>query len=113
MSLFDSTTEMVVSVKETDTNPYYVLYEENRDGWLERSKKGNFVTRQECPKVWEYNGGIYIIDVEALKKKPMQIFTKVRKYVMDEWSSHDIDNMFDWFVAEQIISFKKEISDEN
>lgn len=100
ISLFDSNIEMVVSVKETSSNPYYVLYEEDRNGWLRRSKKGNFVTRQECPRVWEYNGGIYIIRVDALKDKPLQKFTRIRKYVMDELSSHDIDTRLDWELAE-------------
>jgi len=104
MSLFDSNTEMVVSVKETSSNAYYSLYEENGHGWLEKSKKGNFVTRQECPKVWEFNGGIYIIRVDALKDKPLQKFTRIRKYIMDELSSHDIDTELDWIVAETLIS---------
>jgi CMP-N,N'-diacetyllegionaminic acid synthase len=100
MSLFDLNIEMVVSVKETSSNPYYVLYEENSHGWLERSKKGYFVTRQECPMVWEYNGGIYIINTKSLKEKPLNEFSRVRKYVMDEWSSHDIDTRLDWELAE-------------
>ena len=33
---------MVVSVKETKANPYYILREENRDGFLEPSKQGEF-----------------------------------------------------------------------
>ena len=100
MSLYDTNTEMVVSVRETSSNPYYVLYEENSDGWLEKSKTGNFVSRQECPKVWEFNGGIYIINTKSLKEKPLNEFTRVRKYVMDDWSSHDIDTRLDWEIAE-------------
>ncbi len=102
MLVFDSTTEMVVSVKETDSNPYYGLFEENKDGWLERSKNGNFVTRQECPKVWEYNGGIYIIRVEALKDKTLKGLTRIRKYVMAHWCSIDINFPLDWDLAEII-----------
>lgn len=100
IKLYTIETEMVASVKETRSNPYYVLFEENQDGWLEKSKKGNFTSRQLCPKVWEYNGGIYIINVNALRIKPIQEFTKIRKFVMDEWSSHDIDTIFDWKLAE-------------
>jgi CMP-N,N'-diacetyllegionaminic acid synthase len=100
MKLYDETIEMVVSVKETKSNPYYILFEENEDGWLVKSKKGDFSTRQFCPKVWEYNGGIYIINIGSLKEKPINEFTKIRKFVMDEWSSHDIDTILDWEVAE-------------
>lgn len=100
LKLFDEDTEMVVSVKETKSNPYFVLFEENEKGWLEKSKNGNFQSRQQCPKVWEYNGGIYVIDCSAVKKQPLGDFTRVRKYIMDELSSHDIDSYFDWQVAE-------------
>ena len=42
LELFDDKCEMVVSVKETKANPYYVLQEENNEGWLVKSKEGNF-----------------------------------------------------------------------
>lgn len=99
IDLYDANCEMVVSVKETKSNPYYVLREENDEGWLVKSKEGNFIRRQDCPKVYELNGAIYIINVEALKTKPIQDFVKVRKYEMDEVSSHDIDSMMDWLLA--------------
>lgn len=103
LSIYDSTCEMLVSVKETKSNPYFVLREENEEGWLVKSKQGNFVTRQECPKVYELNGAIYIIDINTLKQKPLHEFKKIRKFEMDEFSSCDIDNEFDWILAEAII----------
>ncbi len=92
----NSDVDMVVSVKETKANPYYVLKEENKNGYLEASKKGNFTRRQDCPQVWELNGAIYIINVHSLKARPMHRFEKVFKYVMDEKSSQDIDNPLDF-----------------
>lgn len=102
IELFDEACEMVVSVKETKANPYYLLKEENEEGWLVPSKTSNFVRRQDCPKVYELNGAIYIINIEALKKKSISEFTNIKKYVMDELSSHDIDTMWDWKIAEII-----------
>lgn len=104
ITLYDEETEMVVSVKETKSNPYYVLREENEQGWLEKSKKGTFTRRQDCPKVYEVNGGIYIMRVNTLKKLPPSQFQKIRKYVMDEISSHDIDSLLDWEVGEVIVN---------
>lgn len=98
--------EMVVSVKETKANPYYVLKEENSEGYLENSKKGNYTRRQDCPKVWELNGAIYVINARSIKKSALSDLKKVRKYVMDEYSSHDIDTMLDWSIAETILSKK-------
>lgn len=100
LALYNNKIDMIASVKETSSNPYYVLKEENEAGFLETSKKGNFKTRQECPKVWELNGAIYIINIQSLKEKPINQFTKVKKYLMDKVSSHDIDSMMDWEMAE-------------
>lgn len=100
LKLYNNELDMVVSVKETSSNPYYVLKEENSQGFLENSKKGKFIRRQDCPKVWELNGAIYIINVQSLKSRQISEFTKVKKYVMDEISSHDIDTMMDWTLAE-------------
>ncbi|RKS50591.1 N-acylneuraminate cytidylyltransferase [Gillisia mitskevichiae] len=100
LKLYNNDLDMVVSVKETKSNPYYVLKEENSQGFLENSKKGEFIRRQDCPEVWELNGAIYIINVKSLKSRQISEFKKVKKYVMDEVSSHDIDTEMDWFVAE-------------
>lgn len=104
LKTYDPEFEMVVSVKETKANPYYILREENEEGYLIKSKKGNFTRRQDCPKVWEINGAIYIINVKSLRKRKLNEFTKVRKYEMDELSSHDIDTYLDWKVAEVLSS---------
>ena len=94
--------DMIVSVKETKSNPYYILFEENENGFLEKTKESNFTRRQDCPKVWEYNGAIYVINVEELKKTPLNKFKRIKKYIMDEFSSHDIDTPFDWELAKAI-----------
>lgn len=97
--------DMVVSVKETDSNPYYVCFEEDMYGMLQISKgDGHYTRRQDCPPVYEYNGAIYIINPESLKMKPLNKFSKRRKYVMDRKSSLDLDNMFDWKLAEIIVN---------
>jgi len=104
VEIFHLGLDRVVSVKETDANPYFVLYEENEEGYLEQSKKGNFKRRQDCPPVWELNGAIYIIKVKSLINEGISGFGKVKKYVMDKISSIDIDNELDWFVAESWIN---------
>jgi N-acylneuraminate cytidylyltransferase len=107
LQLFQKEVEMVVSVKETTSNPYYVLFEENENGFLDKSKMGNFTRRQDCPKVWEYNGAIYIININSLKKQNSLNFNKVIKYEMDERSSVDIDTEMDWMIAEYILKNNK------
>ncbi|RZK24589.1 MAG: acylneuraminate cytidylyltransferase family protein [Flavobacterium sp.] len=103
LQLYNDSLDMVVSVKETRSNPYYVLFEEDADGYLKKSKQANFSRRQDCPKVWEYNGAIYIINTSSLKQKSVQEFEKVFKYEMSESASIDLDTPLDWDVAEMIV----------
>jgi N-acylneuraminate cytidylyltransferase len=102
LSIYSNDLDMVVSVKPAEANPYYVLFEENADGFLEKSKTGYFSRRQDCPAVWQYNGAIYIINPESLKKSNLGSFSKITKYVMDDLHSIDLDSELDWLFAEFI-----------
>ena len=102
LSLFSADLDMVVSVKEAKGNPYYNLFEEEK-GFLKKSKKGEYTRRQDVPKVYEYNGAIYVININSLKKNKISSFDKVKKYVMDEISSMDLDNLLDWKICELLL----------
>lgn len=103
LDLYTAAIDMVVSVKESKSNPYYNLFEEDGNGFLQKSKTASFTRRQDCPTVWEYNGAVYIINVKSLKEKAISDFSSIKKYVMDENSSHDIDTPFDWKIAEMLL----------
>lgn len=105
LSLYSSNIDMVVTVKEVSANPYYNCFEEDKAGFLFLSKKGgNYVRRQDAPKAWEYNGGVYVVNPCSLKKNPLYEFTRVVKYEMDARSSLDLDSPLDWDFAELIIN---------
>ena len=102
-----SNADMVVSVKECQANPYYNVFEEDGDGYLHVCKgNGNIFRRQDAPKVFEYNGAIYIMNAHALKHMHMHKMQHRIKYVMDAKSSFDLDTMEDWQMAEMIIKKK-------
>jgi N-acylneuraminate cytidylyltransferase len=103
LELYHGDLDMVVSVKETDSNPYFVLYEENKEGFLEKSKKSDCTRKQDCPKVWELNGAIYIINVKSLKKRQAQDFDKIVGYEMNPEDSVDVDTELDWKTLEAIL----------
>lgn len=108
LKLYTQDVDMVVSVKECAANPYYCVFEENSEGYLHVCKgDGNIFRRQDAPKVYEYNGAIYIMNVEKLKTTHMHKMQKRVKYVMDDLSSFDLDTMWDWGIAESIINQKK------
>lgn len=108
VKLYNASLDMVVSVKETVSNPYYNCFEETSDGLLSISKTTGvpITRRQDAPKVWEYNGSIYVINPKSLKEKGMSHFTMIKKYVMNDIYSVDIDNMLDWRIAELLLQDK-------
>ncbi len=104
IDLYDGDCDMVVSVKEASANPYYNCFEENAEGFLHLSKgDGTVKRRQDAPKAWEYNGAVYVINPESLKRSPLSQFGKIKKYEMDSLHSLDLDTPFDWLVAETLI----------
>lgn len=104
LALYNNDIDMVVSVTEVSANPYYNCFEEDENGYLHISKgDGSLTRRQDAPKCWEYNGAIYVINPESLKKMPLGKFTKRVKYVMDKIYSVDLDTPSDWIIAEAII----------
>ena len=107
LKLYTPDVDMVVSVKECAANPYYCVFEENSEGYLHVCKgDGNIFRRQDAPKVYEYNGAIYIMNAETLKSTHMHKMQKRVKYVMDDRSSFDLDTMWDWQMAEMMIKQK-------
>ncbi|WP_167619063.1 acylneuraminate cytidylyltransferase family protein [Maribellus sediminis] len=95
--LWNDDLDMVVSVKESKANPYFNLFEEQDNGFLKKSKEGKYIRRQDAPKIWEYNGAIYFISVNAIKEMAIPELIRTKKYVMDQYSSIDIDTEDDFF----------------
>jgi len=80
------------------------LLEENEEGYLKKLMKGEFTRRQDCPKVYEYNGSMYLIRVSSMKEKLVSSFTKIKKYEMHSKYSLDIDNQLDFDFAEFLMN---------
>ena len=104
---YDDSIDMVTSVMPAKCNPYYDGFEDDADGLLVISKgDGSIERRQDAPRVWQQNGAVYVINPLQLKAKGLAGMTKIRKYVMDELHSVDIDNMLDWKIAEIMLKDK-------
>ncbi|MBW3546208.1 MAG: acylneuraminate cytidylyltransferase family protein, partial [Bacteroidetes bacterium] len=56
-----------------------------------------------APKVYAYNGSVYVINPESIKSLEFSQFKKVKKYVMDDLHSIDIDTPLDWHIAEAVL----------
>jgi len=104
LDAYDNEADMVTSVCKSKSNPYYNLYEEDENGLLMKCKYGNFTRRQDCPVIWQVNGAVYVISVNSLKKySSFNEFKKIRKCVMEEINSIDLDTLLDWEIAEMLI----------
>lgn len=104
ISLYSPDVDMVVTVKEAATNPYYNAFEEDEQGFLHISKgDGRYTRRQDAPKVWEYNGAVYVINVASLRKMTLGEFPRRRLCEMSADHSVDLDTPIDWLVAETLI----------
>ena len=94
--------DLLVSVKESHDSPYFNIFEENSDGFLEKSKDIGITRRQDAPKVYAFNGSIYIYKVSSIKNNQIK---KIKKYIMQDLiTSIDIDTSFDFMLCETVIN---------
>ena len=95
--------DMLVSVVDSKVNPFYNFFLEDNHGFLKPFSQNQVKNRQDSPKFYQFNGAIYIINSKSIKEKEVSQFKKITKYVMNKFESIDIDDDFDWFVAEQLL----------
>ena len=100
--IYNSTeADMVVSVKKSKESPYFTLFEENKNGFLNKVIENSlFTNRQDCPPVYTYNGSMYLVNAKKFIEKKNFNFQKIVKYEMPESRSIDIDTQIDWVLAE-------------
>jgi N-acylneuraminate cytidylyltransferase len=87
---------MVVSVCESPFNPYYNIFTENQEGFIERSIKSSYTRRQDCPPTYILNGSIYVINVQSLLNQPMYKMERICKMVQPWKMMIDLDTPDDW-----------------
>lgn len=109
IDIYTSDIDMVVSVVEAQSNPYYNCFEKDSDGGFLHISKGEglFTRRQDAPKAWEFNGAVYVINPASLRSMPMGKFSRRLPYEMPRSRSVDLDTPTDWIIAE--IIFKQNI----
>ncbi len=102
IALFRDDIDMVVSV--TQSHAPSVLCNESADGYVQLIFNKSGAGRQDVPTLYEFNGAIYVINTESLKTKGMAGFNKRIKYVMPKESSIDIDDIYDFLLADNILN---------
>jgi CMP-N,N'-diacetyllegionaminic acid synthase len=105
VSLFNNRIDMVVSVKKAEWNPG-ALFFENGNGFLERYAQNTIQRRQDLNPFYSYNGAIYLMNTDSLRKQHYRDFKKIVKFEMDEYRSVDLDTFFEWDFAEFLLEKK-------
>lgn len=104
MKMWNNELDLLVSVRESHDNPYFNLFEENNNGFLFKSKSSEITRRQDAPKVYAFNGNIYIYNVRIFLEEIPSQDLRIKKYIMNEKKySIDIDTIEDWYLAEYFL----------
>lgn len=100
--------ELVVGVTEVDHSPVWMntlSKDKSMHGFL--NNEYSKLPRQSLPDFYRINGALYIISVKHLFNSDEFYSEKSYAYVMDQYSSVDIDTEMDFLMAEVLINNKK------
>lgn len=105
IKLYRDDIDMVVSVMKSHAPA--VLCQDDEDGFVQLTYNKKALGRQQLPEMYEFNGAVYVMSVDALLEKKMAGFTKKVKYVMSKEHSIDIDDIYDFLQVEAILKYNK------
>lgn len=105
--LLNSNFEGIVSICEAEVNPYWtnVLVGDKLEYFIKEGKE--ILGRQQLPKIYRINGAIFLVKIEALERENTFEVDNLTAYIMDEYSSIDIDNEIDFYMAEAILKMRE------
>lgn len=106
LDLYREDIDMVVSVVKSHAPA--VLCSDDENGFIQLIYNKNAEGRQQLKDMYEFNGAVYVINVESLLKKGMKNFLSKVKYVMSKEHSIDIDDIYDFMLVESIMKMNKE-----
>lgn len=101
LNLYRDDIDMVVSVIKSHAPA--VLCTENVDGFVQLVYNKKATGRQQLQDMYEFNGAVYVINIQALLEKGIVGFTKKVKYVMPKEHSMDIDDIYDFYHVETLM----------
>ena len=101
-SSFNTNIDMVMSVGESKISPEFNLYKETNEDFIEKVSKKTITRRQDSSKYYYANGSMYLINLNNYEID-LSKFKKIKKVIMNEMHSIDIDDDFDWKIANMIL----------
>lgn len=104
LALYRDDIDMVVSV--TKSHAPAVLCQDDEDGYVQLVYNKKATGRQQLQEMYEFNGAVYVMNVQSLLVKGIAGFTKKVKYVMSKENSVDVDDIYDFYQVETILRNK-------
>lgn len=104
LALYRDDIDMVVTV--TKSHAPAVLCNDDENGFVQLVYNKTASGRQQLQEMYEFNGAVYVINIQSLLEKGLARFTKRVKYVMSKENSVDIDDIYDFKLAEEIINIR-------
>ncbi len=97
--------DMAVTVTSSAANPYYDCFETDDAGYLQVCKgPGTFTRRQDAPRVWQFNGAVYVFNPQSIRNTPIGSMRRRVAVEMPRERSLDLDTPLDWTIAEAIMN---------
>jgi len=93
--------DMITSVSKPFFNNLKNIFHEKSNGFLHKIEQDD-ISKFDNSSIYQLNGAIYIINVESLKAKKISQFSKVKKFLMEQSISIDIDDIDEWEKAESL-----------
>lgn len=95
------------SVSPANRNPYFNMVEEKEDGFVGLCKKGEFLTRQSAPKVYDMNASYYIFKKSFFDEKHPTVITDKSLVYEVPHLCFDLDHQIDFEFMTFLLESKK------
>ena len=98
------TAKSIVGICLTENqHPNYLYKLQNDDNLVKYDKSNKTISRrQDLDKVYFVEGSLYISDVDYFRQKNTFYHDKTIGYVLPKWKSIEIDDIFDFIIAEAL-----------
>jgi CMP-N,N'-diacetyllegionaminic acid synthase len=93
----------IFSVSPANRNPYFNMVESNNEGYYQLCKKGEFLTRQSAPKVYDMNASFYIYKKEFFEDNHATAITNRSLVYVVPHICFDLDHPVDFDFMEYLL----------
>jgi N-acylneuraminate cytidylyltransferase len=97
----------IFSVNPCHRNPYFNMVEENKEGFYELCKQGEFLTRQSAPKVFDMNASFYFYKKAFFDENCNHVITNKSLVYVVPHLCFDLDEPIDFEFMSFLLTQKK------